>query len=116
MPRKENRTIELVYEPLPTAIRILLAEKNFSIKYLAENLKVTKQAVSLYCLGYSSPDFKTLCKIADFFNVTTDYLLGRSKCKTTNIENEVSDVLSPVFAAVDSIVNCLAGFKPKEKK
>ena len=84
MPRKENRTIELGNEPFPIALKILLDEKKISQKDLAEYLKVTRQTVSVYCLGYSSPDYKTLCKIADFFNVSTDYLLGRTNVKTTD--------------------------------
>lgn len=37
-----------------------------------------KSAVSNYENGHSSPDGETLSKIADYFHVSTDYLLGRT--------------------------------------
>ena len=41
----------------------------------------------MYETGAREPDFETLEIIADFFNVDTDYLLGRTN-KTTFIPNE----------------------------
>lgn len=32
----------------------------------------------MYEIGQREPDFATLRKIADFFNISTDYLLGRT--------------------------------------
>lgn len=43
-------------------------------KYLNCNYKV----VSNYELGKREPDFETLVKLCDYFDVTADYLLGRS--------------------------------------
>lgn len=37
-----------------------------------------KSAISNYENGYSAPDNEMLNKIADYFNVSTDYLLGRT--------------------------------------
>ncbi|WP_123611016.1 helix-turn-helix domain-containing protein [Mobilisporobacter senegalensis] len=34
--------------------------------------------ISYYEHNYSTPDAQTLVKIADFFNVSLDYLLGRT--------------------------------------
>ena len=44
---------------------------------MAEYLKISRQAYSFYEQGKHEMDYKSLCKIADFFQVTTDYLLGR---------------------------------------
>lgn len=38
---------------------------------------LSKQTISGYEKGEASPPIETLLKFADFFNVTTDYLLGR---------------------------------------
>ena len=39
----------------------------------------TRQTVSQYYNGVSEPGYETLVKIADHFNVSTDYLLGRTE-------------------------------------
>lgn len=43
---------------------------------LAKELGVTKQAISKWEKGLRETDFDMLIKIAEYFNVTTDYLLG----------------------------------------
>lgn len=46
---------------------------------LAKALKISPSAVGMYEQGRREPDHETLNKIADFFNVSIDYLLGREK-------------------------------------
>ena len=43
---------------------------------LASLLCTTQDSISLWELGKSYPDIPTLIKIANIFEVTTDYLLG----------------------------------------
>ena len=45
---------------------------------LAEILDVSQQAVGLLERGKNMPSHELVFKIASFFNVTTDYLLGKS--------------------------------------
>ncbi len=49
---------------------------------IAEQLGISRSTIGMYETGAREPDFETLEKIADFFNVDTDYLLGRTD-KTT---------------------------------
>jgi len=49
---------------------------------LAERLKFSRGQIANYEQGTREPDFYTLGKIADFFQVSTDYLLGRSNDAT----------------------------------
>ena len=86
MPRKENYTIDMGNEPFPTRLRKAMEDKGISQKVLAGYLGLKRQTISQYCLGHSSPDFKTFCKIADYFGVSADYLLGRTEAKTTEPE------------------------------
>ena len=44
-------------------------------KELAEYLGVRPQTVSLYCMGESLPNCEQLLKIANYFNVTADYMI-----------------------------------------
>ena len=46
---------------------------------MAEKLGISRSTIGMYETGAREPDFETLEKIADFFNVDTDYLLGRTE-------------------------------------
>lgn len=50
-------------------------------KDIAATLYISPSCLSLYCSGRSEPSLDTLCRIADTFGVTTDYMLGREKKK-----------------------------------
>lgn len=56
----------------------LREEKGIYQKELAIYLNVTISTISNYENGVHLPDLNTLCLLADYFEVTTDYLLGRS--------------------------------------
>lgn len=58
-------------------IRELRKERNLTMKKLGESIGVAESTISLYETGKRQPDNEMLKKIADFFNVSTDYLLGR---------------------------------------
>lgn len=51
---------------------------------LAEHLDISPTTVSSLCNGRLAPNLEKLIKIADFFNVSTDYLLGRTDISTTD--------------------------------
>lgn len=54
------------------------------VNALKEHLGVSSQAINQYRLGTARPSLENLCKIADFYGVTTDYLLGRTEVKAIN--------------------------------
>lgn len=56
----------------------LRLEKGLTHQEMADMLGITRQAYGNYESGKREPDFKTLDKLADFFNVSLDYLLGKS--------------------------------------
>lgn len=58
-------------------IKQLREQQGLSQPALAEEVGVTKQAISKYEKGMDIPSSMTLCSIADAFNCSTDYLLGR---------------------------------------
>ena len=57
----------------------LRKEKELGQKEMASLLNLSVGTISNYENGVHSPDLETLCKLADFFGVTTDYLLGRTE-------------------------------------
>lgn len=50
---------------------------NISQFKLSELMGVSRSAVSMWESGASQPDYDMLIKLADFFDCSTDYLLGR---------------------------------------
>ena len=82
MESKRSYCAETATAPFPTAISSLLKERKITPGELAGHLGVTRQTVSNYCLGQTTPSFQLLCEIADFFNVSTDYLLGRTETRS----------------------------------
>mgnify|MGYP000211399865 CR=1 FL=1 len=60
---------------------ILRKENNFTQDKLADELNVSKSTISMYEKGNRMPSYEMLEKIADFFNVDIDYLMGKSDIK-----------------------------------
>lgn len=57
--------------------KALRKEKGLSQVKLAEALHVSKACISMIEVGINEPTANTLIKYADFFQCSTDYLLGR---------------------------------------
>ena len=68
-------------------LKDLRESKHLRQSDLANILDVTQQAYQRYESGTSEPNGETMCKLADFYGVTTDYLLGR--------EPPTPDVITP---------------------
>ena len=59
-------------------LKLLWKQKHMSQLSLAMKLNTTQMSISLYETGKREPDLKTLILIADFFDVSIDYLLERT--------------------------------------
>ena len=57
-------------------IKELREKKGLLQKEVATNLNIGLSTLSQYETGSREPDYNTLVKIAEYFNVSTDYLLG----------------------------------------
>ncbi|SFE89320.1 helix-turn-helix domain-containing protein [Peptostreptococcus sp. D1] len=67
-------------------LKELRENMNLTQTELASKFNVTPPSISQYEKDVRSPDYELLIKIADFFDVSTDYLLGRTDIEKTNIE------------------------------
>ena len=66
-------------------LKSLRISYNLTQDDLAKQLQISRSTIGMYEKGAREPDFDALELIADFFNVDTDYLLGRtSKMISTN--------------------------------
>lgn len=91
-PRKEEPRCVTEQQVFPTRLRELMEEHNTTQKELAKAIDMRPQTVSLYTGGQSTPDINCLYKIADYFNVTADWLIGRP--------NSVKSISKDVAVAV----------------
>lgn len=64
-------------------IRVLRLEKGITQNELSNYLGLTPKMVSFYELSERFPPYDIINKLADYFNVSTDYLLGRSEIKNS---------------------------------
>lgn len=56
-------------------LRKLRKAKGISMKELGLKIGVAESTISQYETGKREPDFETLLKLSEFFDVSTDYLL-----------------------------------------
>lgn len=69
-------------------IRELRKNKSLSQEQLADKLGITKQAVSQMERGTRKPSMTMLEALCDFFNVSTDYLLGKEDVTIRMVDNK----------------------------
>lgn len=101
----------------------LRKEKKLTQHELAKQLGITRSALSQYELGNRQPDYETLQKIAEFFECSTDYLLGReNNPKPFSPETFTKDdfVYLPVLGRIKAGYNLIAeqniiGYSPVPK-
>lgn len=65
-------------------LKQLRKEKKVTQQDVANYLGITRPAYTAYEKGNRSPDYDLLNKLAKYFNVTTDYLLGSTSNETDN--------------------------------
>ena len=86
---------------------------------LADVLNITRQTVSLYLNGSSLPPIEKLVEIANYFNVSTDYLLGltdvksvkadiKTMCKYTGLTEKSLKVLNMYteYKTIEALETC----------
>jgi len=78
--RKKGQTL------INKRIKSLRKESGHTQQQLAEKLGIKNQTVSCYESGEREPSYEIILKLADYFNVSVDYLLGRTDVKTPNID------------------------------
>ena len=65
-------------------LKELRKKRGISQLKLALDLNMNQNTISRYETGERQADYETLIALADFFNVSVDYLLGRTENPATN--------------------------------
>ena len=74
----------------------LLAAKNVSINKAATEIGVDGKTLRSYAAGTSVPSAIIICKLADYFDVSTDYLVANGKKDTGFSDNTISELANVV--------------------
>ncbi|HIQ90743.1 MAG TPA: helix-turn-helix transcriptional regulator [Candidatus Coprosoma intestinipullorum] len=76
-------------------LRLLRTKHRLSQKEIGDIVGVTSQAISKWENGIAEPDNDSLLKLSNYFNVSTDYLLGKNDVENQSIryDDELEKVL-----------------------
>lgn len=95
-------------------LKSLRNEKGISQKVLADELGISKGAVSFYETCQNTPDIEILDAVSKYFNVSYDYLLGRTENKTaapklkavcdyTRLSEKAIEIICAISKSPDSL-------------
>ena len=88
---------------LGDTIKELLEQHDMTQKQLAQELDITPAALGNYIRNIREPDYSTLIRIADFFRVSTDFLLSH-------------DIDSQITHEEQSLLNIFRSLSPDQKE
>lgn len=99
----------------PRILTLLRKEKNISQKQAAEDLGVQQALLSHYEKGKRECGLEFLLKAAEYYNVTTDYLLGKSPVSNGAVitNDNIQDAVDPQKAKNLSAEELSATFAKK---
>lgn len=86
----------------------LRRNRNISQTELAKHLGVSKSVISSYETGVHFPPYDILIKIANLFDVSTDYLLGVPDYRKINVDGLTERQIEAVLLIVHELkaINC----------
>jgi len=88
-------------------IKMLRKEKGITQVELAEAMGLSKGTIAMWEVGKREATFDTLCKLAEFFGKSIDYILGRSDDNSDEAYNEeVIDRILDVQPEED-VIKCI---------
>lgn len=83
---------------LGTRIKLLREELGLKQEELAKKLAVSPSAIGMYERNLREPNNELILKFANFFNVSVDYLLGKSDIRNPDLKNKL--FLIPIVGKV----------------
>ena len=98
--KKQTDTSEKEVVTLGSRILALRKQKNIGQKEFAIYLHVSISTISNYENNVHEPDLPTLVKIADYFDVSIDYLLNRTQCTYPISSLETQRISNYTFSSI----------------
>lgn len=81
-------------------LKTLRKKRSLTQQELGAQVGLSKAVVSKYENGMGYPTFDVLLRIAAFFGVTTDYLLGASRGKTIDVAGLTEEQIAIIHALI----------------
>ena len=78
---------------LEIRLKELRNKANITQKELAEAINTSQQSIAFYEKGERKPKHDMVEKLADYFNVSTDYLLGKTDFPDLNVEVDIDNAI-----------------------
>ena len=97
-------------------LKNLIQEKGLTQTTLAKIIDVKPNTVATYCAGKSYPEFRTLIKIAEFFDVSLDYLVTGERVENQTVRQELGLSETAVENLKDSVCGVLLDDKEFHSK
>ena len=88
---------------LGNKIKTLRLQNNMTQLELAQKLSVSKSMVCAYENGFRRPSFESLIRIANLFNVTTDYLLGVEQKTSVDLSGLTTDERTALLQLIQAM-------------
>lgn len=91
----------------------LRKESGVSRQNAADSLEISRASLEYYEKGLRLPDAYVLAKIANYYDVSADYLLGRTEAATTDIDLQtICDYVNLTEKAVENISEFTSIYPP----
>jgi len=91
-------------------LRSLREERKINQQKIAMDLQISQASISKYEIGSAEPDINTILRLAEYFHVSTDYLLGKSEMKIPMERKDLTD------AEIEHLVVYKSLSKPQKEK
>lgn len=88
---------------LSQRLKQLRIEKNLRQDQLAKLVHVEKSSISMYENDVRQPSYEVLIRYAEVFNVSTDYLLGRTYDRSLDLSGLTAAEIAMISKLVDSM-------------
>lgn len=85
-------------------IKELRKRKKLTQMEFAKQFNVATGTIGMWETGKREPSSNTLIKIAEFFNVSVDYLLGKEE-KTPTIDEQMNDIEFALYGEVKDLTD-----------
>ena len=86
-------------------IKEIRQEKKLSQKDLAKKLNISQQAISLYEKGDREPKLETWQKLADFFHVPKEYLMGLTNDRVNLTINDLNPAEEDAYKHITAMLS-----------
>ena len=83
-------------------LKILRKQMGLTQQEVADEINTSRSCISNYESGNRQPDNETIKVLADFFDVSVDYLFGRSEIKTLIKSNSKMDEIQNFLSRINS--------------